>query len=69
MNNDFYDVAQNEHGHPQTYQRGSVTEEDHTVCACCHAAVMPNRGQGSACEQCQHEHLLECQHDYDTGAL
>jgi hypothetical protein len=39
------------------------------VCACCSAYKMPNRGGGTACETCQHEDFLECQHDYDQGWL
>ena len=69
---DFYEVQVNPHGFPQTYQRNShgySSAADSPVCSQCQAAVMPNRGQGTACDSCQHEFLLECQHDYDTGEL
>ncbi|MBK6616356.1 hypothetical protein [Ottowia sp.] len=48
----------NEHGFPQM-----VDEEGSPICASCAAAVMPNRGQGMICDQCDHEFTLHCLHD------
>lgn len=65
--NYFYNVEDNGHGFYQTFQ---VAEGDHfPVCSCCHAMVMINRGQGSACESCQHEAYMEACHDYDEGYM
>ena len=59
----FYDVQDNGFGHYQTYQ---VDEQgEFPVCSSCHAMVMINRGQGSACDTCQHEAYMHCQADYE----
>jgi len=56
----------NEYGFPQTYQ---VDRECKTpVCPHCHALVMPNRGQGTLCTECQHDFDVECDHDYHDHA-
>ena len=54
----------NEFGFPQY-----VDDEGHPTCPQCHCLVMPNRGQGTACDKCQHEFLIECEHDYDAGYM
>ena len=46
-----------------------VDEHGSPVCPQCHCLVMPNRGQGCMCESCNHEALIEFQHDYDSGEL
>ena len=58
----FYEVRSNQYGFPQTYQIGLGHE--FPVCICCHAMVMPNRGQGTACDTCNHEALMHAEHDY-----
>lgn len=60
--NEFFEVEKNEFGYPQRYQRAHGKE--YPVCACCRNAVMPNRGQGSACDDCQAEAMDEASHDY-----
>lgn len=59
----FYDVEMNQHGFPQTYQQ--VGGASFPVCSCCHAMTMPNRGQGTACDTCQHEAFMHASHDYE----
>jgi hypothetical protein len=55
----------NEHGFPQT-----VCSDDYSpACSQCFSAVLPNRGQGTACDICQDAIMRECMHDYDTGCL
>lgn len=58
----------NEFGFPQTYLEDEG-EASIPVCSNCTAMVMPNRGQGTICDSCAHEALMECQHDYDMGLL
>jgi hypothetical protein len=64
---DIYHVEKNEYGYPQTMQEGGPGQKDHPVCSCCYACVMPNRGQGTACDTCQSEAAMEMSHDYDMG--
>ena len=54
----------NEHGEPQY-----VDDSDNAICPTCHCLVMPNRGQGCCCERCNHDALIEFEHDYDEGLL
>jgi len=58
----FYDSV-NDYNHPQTYQVDD-NGKSFPVCSCCHAMVMPNRGQGTACDSCQYEDYMQCVADY-----
>lgn len=51
-------------GFPQ-YEVAGGDGRWHDVCAQCHAMTMPNRGQGTCCDACQHQDLLECRHEDD----
>lgn len=39
------------------------------ICAQCGCHAMPNRGQGMICDDCDHQLMIEFQHDYDDGLL
>lgn len=52
----------NEHGFPQMMQHGGKGQY-FAVCCQCKACVMPNRGQGMICDQCDHEFTLHCEAD------
>lgn len=64
---DFFEEMTNEFGHPQMYQICDGAR--FPVCSSCHAMVMPNRGQGSACDSCQHEAYIWAAMDHDEGEI
>ncbi len=39
------------------------------VCPQCRCHVMPNRGNGCLCDSCNHELMVEFEHDYTDGFL
>ena len=58
---EYVDVL-NQHGFLDT-----LDEEGHPVCPQCHCCVMPNRGQGTLCNACNHDLLVECEADYNDA--
>lgn len=58
---DFVQIT-NEHGFPEMgfYDRGHWFP----VCASCRCHMMPNRGGGMSCDDCQHSAMIEMSHDY-----
>ena len=56
-------TGENELGYIQTYS----TESGLPECSQCGAAVMLNRGQGTICDTCAHEALIEMALDYDDN--
>jgi len=42
-----------------------VDAEDYPICSQCGACVMPNRGQGTMCDKCIHEDLIESEKMYE----
>jgi hypothetical protein len=49
-----FQKALNEYGRAQMYD-----EDGNEVCAVCHALMMPNQGEGMACEDCRADALAE----------
>lgn len=58
---EFIEIT-NEHGYPEM----GFFDKGHwfPVCASCRRHMMPNRGGGMACDDCQHSALMEMSHDY-----
>ena len=54
-------------GHRQWYTQSP--QGIFAICCNCKAMMMPNRGAGMACDNCQHEWEMEMSHDYDMGEL
>ncbi len=54
----------NEYGYLQY-----VDEEDNATCPGCNCLVVKNRGQGTTCEKCNHEALVEMSHDHDEAHM
>lgn len=57
----------NQYGHPQTMQRDPSGE--FPICSCCYCHVMPNRGQGTQCDACNHLDDMSFDYEYDEGIV
>jgi len=56
----LYTDVPNKYGFTDT-----VDNQGDIVCSQCHCLKMPNRGNGTMCNECIADDILECQHDMD----